>query len=426
VSAAERILVVSHGHPAHSVGGAEIASYQQYKELRQQGVEAWYLARSANTQAAHGGTPFSVHSADGREILMHSDMTAADAFKLSQPNKQLVWGAFADLLEQLRPNVVHYHHYYRLGVELLLITKRLCPSAVTVLTLHEYSAICHHSGMMVKRESWMPCENSSPAECHQCYPEYASADFFLRKQYVQTFLEYVDLFVAPSEFLRQRYVAWGLPAERILMLENGQPGRPPVEEQRLTHDLRNRFAFFGQIAPHKGVNVLLDALMLLSSDERRGIQLSIHGTNLDFQPEGFRHAFSERVAALRSEVHLHGAYVHADLPRILQSTDWVIVPSIWWENSPLVIQEAFQLGRPVICSDIGGMAEKVRDGVDGLHFKAGDASALADTIRRVMANPNPLWEQLRAGIISPPAITHVVGRLMEEYSRHAASIETIV
>ena len=52
--------------------------------------------------------------------------------------------------------------------------------------------------------------------------------------------------------------------------------------------------------------------------------------------------------------------------------DWVVVPSIWWENSPLVIQEAFLHGRPVICSDIGGMAEKVRHGVDGLHFRVGD------------------------------------------------------
>ena len=75
----------------------------------------------------------------------------------------------------------------------------------------------------------------------------------------------------------------------------------------------------------------------------------------------------------------------------------MVVPSIWWENSPLVIQEAFHYGRPVICSDIGGMAEKVEHGVNGLHFRAGDAADLARTLEEAVATPG-LWEQLRAGI----------------------------
>jgi len=80
--------------------------------------------------------------------------------------------------------------------------------------------------------------------------------------------------------------------------------------------------------------------------------------------------------------------------------DWVVVPSVWWENSPLVIQEAFQQGRPVICSDIGGMAEKVTDGINGLHFTTGDAMSLADTLKRATTTPG-LWEALREKI---PAI----------------------
>jgi glycosyltransferase involved in cell wall biosynthesis len=57
--------------------------------------------------------------------------------------------------------------------------------------------------------------------------------------------------------------------------------------------------------------------------------------------------------------------------------DWVIVPSIWWENSPVVIQEAYHYGHPVICSDIGGMKEKVIDGVTGIHFEAQNPQSLA-------------------------------------------------
>jgi glycosyltransferase involved in cell wall biosynthesis len=81
----------------------------------------------------------------------------------------------------------------------------------------------------------------------------------------------------------------------------------------------------------------------------------------------------------------------------MSNVDWVLVPSIWWENSPLVIQEAFHFRRPVICSDIGGMAEKVTHGVDGLHFRAGDAADLARTLEYAVTTPG-LWKQLHAAI----------------------------
>jgi glycosyltransferase involved in cell wall biosynthesis len=84
-----------------------------------------------------------------------------------------------------------------------------------------------------------------------------------------------------------------------------------------------------------------------------------------------------------------------------------VVPSIWWENSPLVIQEAMMFRRPVICSDIGGMAENVTDGVNGLHFRVGDPDSLADTIRRATGTPE-LWDELRAQITDPhPMAQHL-------------------
>ena len=79
----------------------------------------------------------------------------------------------------------------------------------------------------------------------------------------------------------------------------------------------------------------------------------------------------------------------------MSSVDWVVVPSIWWENSPLVIQEAFMHGRPVICSDIGGMAEKVNDGVDGLHFRVERPPSLDPAIRPAIELAGPLAEAAR-------------------------------
>jgi glycogen synthase len=82
---------------------------------------------------------------------------------------------------------------------------------------------------------------------------------------------------------------------------------------------------------------------------------------------------------------------------------WVIVPSTWWENAPLIILEAFRHRRPVICSDIGGMAEMVEDGVSGLHFRAGDAADLARTMRRA-ASERGLFETLQRGMPEVPQL----------------------
>ena len=80
------------------------------------------------------------------------------------------------------------------------------------------------------------------------------------------------------------------------------------------------------------------------------------------------------------------------------------MPSIWWETGPLVVMEAFQYGRPVICSDIGGMSEKVTDGVNGLHFRRRDPEDLADVMQRAVETPG-LWEELHAGVPREPSGT---------------------
>jgi glycosyltransferase involved in cell wall biosynthesis len=98
----------------------------------------------------------------------------------------------------------------------------------------------------------------------------------------------------------------------------------------------------------------------------------------------------------------------------MSNVDWVIVPSLWWENSPLVIQEAFHFGRPVLCSDIGGMAEKVTDGVNGLHFRVGDAVSLAETMRRAVETPS-LWQRLHDGISPVYGMAEHIERLSHLY-----------
>jgi glycosyltransferase involved in cell wall biosynthesis len=106
------------------------------------------------------------------------------------------------------------------------------------------------------------------------------------------------------------------------------------------------------------------------------------------------------VQAVGRRVRFFGSYKSTDLPTLMREVDWVVVPSTWWENSPVVIQEAFLHGRPIICSDIGGMAEKIRNNVDGLHFRAASAESLVDRLVEALRSPD-LWDRLRARVPRP-------------------------
>ena len=164
--------------------------------------------------------------------------------------------------------------------------------------------------------------------------------------------------------------------------------------------------------------------MAMLSETEPDIRAWLHGTNLDIQPEDFQAEFDELMEAAGDSVMMAGRYESHELPRLMEQIDWVVVPSRWWENSPLVIQEAFAYGRPVISSDIGGMAEKVVDGVNGLHFRAGDPLSLVKTMRTAVADEG-LWDKLRAGIPSVHSMAEHTRRLEAIYNgllerRHAA------
>jgi glycosyltransferase involved in cell wall biosynthesis len=208
------------------------------------------------------------------------------------------------------------------------------------------------------------------------------------------------MFLAPSQFLLERYVDWGIPRDRIRFEDYGRIREHQIVPDDAPRDgARNRIGFFGQLNYFKGVNVLMKAMGILDEFDVDA-HLWLHGANLELQSQSFQDDFAELLDDVKSgpdNVTLAGKYAHDDLPRLMAEIDWVVVPSRWWENSPLVIQEAFLHGRPVICSDIGGMAEKVADGVNGLHFRAGDARGLARVIEKAV-NTKGLWESLRAGV----------------------------
>ena len=371
-----RVLVMAHGHPAYTTGGAEIAAHTLYTQLRAQ-HEAWYLGCYRDPQNSKVGVVIDQPDNE-REYLYRPG--AFDWFKFANQDPRFP-DAFRTLLKTLKPTVVHLHHYLEFGVEAILQIRDTLPDCLIVLTLHEYLAICHHYGQMVTTKHYTLCHEASGVRCNRCFPELSAQDFFLRKNYIEGFFELVDVFVAPSHFLAERYRVWGVPPTKLTVIENVTNQAPASEDialpaERSTTDGPLRVGFFGQISVLKGINVLLEVAALFSERKDYSVSFAIHGDYAG-QPPNFQKEFLERLSAAGRNVRFCGPYDRQRVDLLMAQVDVVVVPSIWWENSPLVIQEALRNGRWILCSDIGGLKEKVTEGVNGAHFPVGDVISLS-------------------------------------------------
>jgi glycosyltransferase involved in cell wall biosynthesis len=220
----------------------------------------------------------------------------------------------------------------------------------------------------------------------------------MRELFIRAHFHLIDAFIAPSRFLLRRYIEWGIPEAKITYLESGRQVQSPAPPRPLAgEEVRGEFGFFGQLNPNKGILTLLEAMEILERKGESKIHLTVYGANLEYQSESFQSSFREQLQRVRRNVSFLGRYENRDIPKLMRALDWVVVPSVWWENSPLVIQEAFMHRRPVLCSDIGGMAEKVRHQVDGLHFITRNAYHLAATMQLAATTPG-LWEELSSRI----------------------------
>lgn len=439
------VLYICHNHPAVRPGGAEAYALELHRYLREsQEFDSIFLAKGgpplSNADRSHLGTYVAPVNGTPDEYFLYTDGYDYDwTFGTIRHDKELSTKHLRSFLLSVRPDVVHLHHTMFFGYDILREIRNTLPFVPIVYTLHEYMPICHRQGQMVRVTDDEPCLEESPRRCHECFPDISPQTFFMRKRFIQSHLSLVDVFVAPSAFLADRYIDWGIPRDKIRIEEYGRTfpqDRAPTDER----EVRDRLGFFGQITPFKGVQVLLEAMATLRDDERAGsddpllLALEaaagvarpatesptprphawIHGANLDLQPGTFQNDMKRLLEETRRTVTFAGRYDASQLASLMSNIDWVVVPSIWWENSPLVIQEAFHFGRPVICSDIGGMAEKVKNGANGLHFRAGDPKSLARTIMKAVGTPG-LWEELRSGIPPAYSMEDHVATLTETY-----------
>jgi glycosyltransferase involved in cell wall biosynthesis len=412
-----KVLYVLHNHPDLRPGGSEAYTLDLYEAMVAAGeFEPILLARLGEPNvprppSRHPGTPFVAHERDPNQYFVVTDLDQFDLVQQTLRDKSLYTRHFADFLRALRPDVVHFQHTLFLGYDLVSQARRVLPEAPILYTLHDYWPICHREGLLLRTKANELCLKATPGRCHECFPSVSPQEFFLRTRFVKSRLAAVDLFLSPSQFLIDRFVDWGVAADRIRLEQLGrfdvEPVSDPAEERP-----RTRFGFFGQVNRYKGVDVLLEAARML--EDTPDARVWLHTGGLEFQPADFQTRFAELLERAKANVVHMGPYDRAALPALMAGIDWVVVPSIWWENSPLVIQEAFQFGRPVICSNIGAMAEKVTDQVNGLHFRVGDPTSLARKLRQAATTPG-LWERLRSGIPEAYSMDRHVASLGEIY-----------
>jgi len=337
------------------------------------------------------------------------------------------------VLADFRPDLLHVQHLLNLSAGVL--DEARAAGAATVVTLHDYWASCARGGLRMRADLAV-CETVDHAVCAACLRDspYLAAPLQTRlvntarrvglgrqlhtlhdlaPRSVETGLRVLrglspgragleasldrrasrlrdalgaaDLLLAPTSFARARALEFGLPPARVRLAPLGAVTHPPRARRA---GARKRFGFIGTLAPHKGVDVLLAAFCGLGD---AGVRLDLWGS------PAVHPAYAEslrRAARDDPRVRFRGAFPEGAQESVLAELDAIVVPSVWWENTPLVLLEALAGGRPVVASAIGGVPELVAHGVSGLLVPPRDADALREALGRLasgafLADPLP-------------------------------------
>jgi glycosyltransferase involved in cell wall biosynthesis len=270
-------------------------------------------------------------------------------------------------------------------------------------------AICMADGQMVKRNTRELCHSASSISCNKCFPELRPEFVTLRAARLKAALEECNLFIFPSEFIADRYVEWGLAPEKCVVIPNGQINLGADFDRTQHSPAVNRFGFFGQLIDNKGVDLILEALLILGQEQRIpecGLVIEINGGNKHYASKGYLEKIMRQVDDLkkiqggRIEIRERGPYSRDQLAERMRVVDWVLVPSTWWEIFGLVVSEAWMFGRPVVAAAIAGLKERVQPNVNGFTFPVRDSRALADLLASLAGNDQQ-WLEVNRAIEQP-------------------------
>ena len=388
-----RILKVIHGYPPRYNAGSEVYSQTLCRELAKRG-ETHVFTREEDVSRPDGAMreerdgQVAVHVVNAARVGINYRSAAVDA-------------RFAEVVDQVRPDVVHIGHLHHLSLGIVeQAARREIP---IVHTLHDFWLMCPR-GQFIQHSppefggAWPLCDGQENRKCaRNCMTRFFSGDPVRRAEdesfwaswtasrmdATRRAVELADRLIAPSRFLLGKFRdEFNVPPGKLAYLDYGFD-LARLRGRRRARGGRFVFGYIGTHTPGKGVECLLRAFGLLGGDSR----LMIWG-----RPRAETAALRAQADSLpsdaRGRVQWAGEYDNEQIVgQVFNRVDAIVAPSVWFENSPLVIHEAQQAGVPVIAADLGGMAEHVSHETNGLLFAPRDAGALAKQMRRLSENP---------------------------------------
>jgi glycosyltransferase involved in cell wall biosynthesis len=415
-------------YPA-ACGGTEVYVRALMRELAEMGWE--------NEIAAPGEMDASeiVDGVPVHRVSMDSEMTQEMLYGAGEPASAV---AFSKVLDVTTPDAVHFHAYSP-AVSVRWLEAVRARGIPCVYTYHTPTLACGRGTLM--RWGSVPCDGvMTPLRCAACTLHglgvskpmswvlavaspaaqalSARVPFRIwplmqrRTSAVHQWLGGMTRVVALCQWGREVMLRNGVPVERLNVVRHGLAGggrRGDPETRRRGEGATLRVAFFGRLDRTKGLQVLVEALRVVSE-----LKLELHCHLIS--AEGAEAAMNPLLNQMKldSRVHLHPPVSSDDVVRTMSAYDAVAVPSIWLETGPLVVLEAFEAGVPVLGSRLGGVAEWVTHERDGLLIEPGNAAAWAHELKRLVDEPTRL-SQLRSGVSVPPRMREVAHQMDQVY-----------
>ena len=272
---------------------------------------------------------------------------------------------FNKILSDFKPDVVHLHniHSYLSPIVAKIAHNK---GFRVVWTMHDYKLIC--PAYICLRENKL-CE-----ECFNCKRKVLEHKC-MKNSYIASFLAwmeacfwnrkklsgYTDLFIASSQCLKDKMIAGGYSPEKITVLHNFLPKKIPESIEK-----EDYYCFVGRLAVEKGVDTLLEAAAQLPHK----LIIIGGGPLLDIYKKKYQY----------DNIEFSGQMSPEELFPIVRKARFLVIPSVWYENSPHSLIESLLMGTPVLGSRIGGIPEMITEGEDGFLFTPGNVAELRDKI----------------------------------------------
>jgi len=343
----------------------------------------------------------------------------------------------------IQPDVVHVVHAMHLSTASIWAAKRLNLPVVSTAT--DFWYVCPTFQLVKWDESL--CRGPHPLTCLACVTEgpsglwirriarhkwlaralspiligLGSLPFFRpdwlanliwlseRPQWMKQTLSQIDVLLAPTANTARLLTINGIKPVEMRTSGFGLEAHVAPVAPAHSEDSKLRIGYIGTFRHSKGLHVLLEAMRQLPSEK---VRLEVYGSPGHF-PE--YDAVVQNLAKGLDHVSFRGTFPNETMPQVFAGLDVLTIPSLWYENSPLVLLSSFALKTPVVASNVGSLADLVEHGKNGLVFEMGNAGDLAAQFRKLISDPSML-DRLRAGIPGVRTIDQNIGELLDIYS----------